>query len=776
MIRKITGEAPFQVLASNFSIGPSQQGYTLQISADGKNYSNLFTVPANTTRMVTGVANGSFYRLSGNNSEVSINWITQCSDGGGGGSTPVDPVDPTLLKASQSTPQGVEAGDVYAKPNGTEKMTYNTFQLYRLSCSRNLAQYTGNGRIADMTVTDGHGWSLRYYRSEGTSGDEMLQYIVDGAVKQEFNLSTYEPTGTDVFFDYTLPGIGFRVLSRNVANQAQLYLYTPYNDPAPTITYTDGPNAGGKPNINPQIRYIDVTVDVPTYDVFQAGGTVEKFYATITGEGSYNNVIDTANVFWLDAGRSNKMVITFNDMTAGKFLSFVQNVNDEMFTYAASDENGHPFSIEVYDPNSTLLFTIPEGKSTQVLGGEPTYYSFSGNVLTISREYGGNFINWTNSSIGYGLGEEKLVKADDVEGKLLPDADPNYGLVLQYNSEPEWVHLSNLTALQLINIQTEGEQNNYPTFLARTDSQEFRWKKMSVLEAVTDDGIPSGAKNGAVWAYAQKGQSVGWKSYDGGSYNKMRINSTTVSLFFYYGTENVNIEFAGTGMTVNGNLWLPVAGKFSGTTAGGLGITGQTADGYFYCETDSDVSNISMQPSFLTLEVRGKEIPESYGIKQYQGLSATETEWISKDDIPKDREYGIYDFRVDITDPNTYAQIDFDIKGCTNNLTWADGAWKSSLISLIDDGNGVYTGSSVCGWNVSAWTSGSYFYVSCDYSMEDGINIYNDGDWEVEVPKPVAANVVTSVDIKRMVKISQADYDALVQAGTVDAKTFYIIV
>lgn len=670
MIRKITGEAPFQVLASNFSIGPSQQGYTLQISADGKNYSNLFTVPANTTRMVTGVANGSFYRLSGNNSEVSINWITQCSDGGG--STPVDPVDPTLLKASQSTPQGVEAGDVYAKPNGTEKMTYNSFQLYRLSCSRNLAQYTENGRIADMTVTDGHGWSLRYYRSEGTSGDEMLQYIVDGAVKQEFNLSTYEPTATDVFFDYTLPGIGFRVLSRIVANQAQLYLYTPYNDPAPTITYTDGPNAGGKPNIKPQIRFIDVTVDVPTYDVFQAGGTVEKFYAAITGEGSYNNVIDTENVFWLDAGRSNKMVITFNDMTAGKFLSFAQNVNGEMFTYAASDENGHPFSIEVYDPYSTLLFTIPEGKSTQVLGGEPTYYSFSGNVLTISREYGGNFINWTNSSIGYGLGEEKLVKADDVEGKLLPDADPNYGLVLQYNSEPEWVHPSNLTALQLINIQTEGEQNNYPTFLARTDSQEFRWKKMSVLEAVTDDGIPSGAKNGSVWP------------------------------------------------------------------------TNNTEDGI--------------------------------GIKQYQGLSADETEWISKDNIPSDREYSINNYRVDITDPNTYAQIDFDIKGCTNNITWADGAWKSSLISLIDDGTGVYTGSSVCGWNVSAWTSGSYFYVSCDYSMEDGINIYNGGDWEVEVPKPVAANVVTSVDIKRMVKISQADYDALVQAGTVDAKTFYIIV
>ena len=82
----INGAQPFQVLATNFSIGPSNEGYTLQISADGRNFSDLFTVPANTTRMVTSVANGSTYRLNGNNSEVVVNWERQCSDGGSGGS------------------------------------------------------------------------------------------------------------------------------------------------------------------------------------------------------------------------------------------------------------------------------------------------------------------------------------------------------------------------------------------------------------------------------------------------------------------------------------------------------------------------------------------------------------------------------------------------------------------------------------------------------------------------------------------------------------------
>lgn len=106
MRQSIKGMQPFQILASNFSIGPSNEGYTLQISADGNNYSDLFSVGANVTRMVTGVANGSYYRLNGNNSEVVINWQTQCNDGGGSGSggTYVLPI------ASDVTLGGIKVG------------------------------------------------------------------------------------------------------------------------------------------------------------------------------------------------------------------------------------------------------------------------------------------------------------------------------------------------------------------------------------------------------------------------------------------------------------------------------------------------------------------------------------------------------------------------------------------------------------------------------------------------------------------------------------------
>lgn len=119
MVQKITGEAPFQVLATNFSISPTQNGedYTLQISADGTNYSDLFTVSAGQTKMVTNVANGSYYRMKNNTSEVSINWRTQCNDGqsgGGGGTGPQGPMGPQ----GQVGPQGPAGADGAQGPQG----------------------------------------------------------------------------------------------------------------------------------------------------------------------------------------------------------------------------------------------------------------------------------------------------------------------------------------------------------------------------------------------------------------------------------------------------------------------------------------------------------------------------------------------------------------------------------------------------------------------------------------------------------------------------------
>ncbi len=84
---KINNEQHFQVIAHDFVIGSSSTGYTLMFSADGKTFSPLFAVDANTERMVTNVASGSYYYLAGNSGELTVNWVKDCGTGGGGGGT-----------------------------------------------------------------------------------------------------------------------------------------------------------------------------------------------------------------------------------------------------------------------------------------------------------------------------------------------------------------------------------------------------------------------------------------------------------------------------------------------------------------------------------------------------------------------------------------------------------------------------------------------------------------------------------------------------------------
>ena len=103
---QITNEQPFQVLGTTFTIGPSDSGYDLYFSADGKNYSKLFTVGANVNRQVTQVAAGSYYLLSGNTDTVTVNWMGDCWGGSGsGGGSYVLPV------ASSDTLGGIKVGE-----------------------------------------------------------------------------------------------------------------------------------------------------------------------------------------------------------------------------------------------------------------------------------------------------------------------------------------------------------------------------------------------------------------------------------------------------------------------------------------------------------------------------------------------------------------------------------------------------------------------------------------------------------------------------------------
>ena len=71
---KIKGEKPFQVTsAHSFAVSPSNEGYTLQYSADGISYTDWDeATPSGENLFVINVPKNTYYKLSGNASDVTV--------------------------------------------------------------------------------------------------------------------------------------------------------------------------------------------------------------------------------------------------------------------------------------------------------------------------------------------------------------------------------------------------------------------------------------------------------------------------------------------------------------------------------------------------------------------------------------------------------------------------------------------------------------------------------------------------------------------------------
>lgn len=176
MIYKINGENPFQVLSDSFSVSPSESGYQLQISADGKNYTNFATVAANTTKQFTGMNNGNFYRLSGNTSEVTINWMRECKSSGGSGG------------GSGST------------------VTWNQV-------------VTGGTKIAEISID---GASTNVYAPEGGDSDYVIVDALSAITNPTDGMIAYVPAHTETYTGYTISNA-----DGNLYGQVYLKHYNP---------------------------------------------------------------------------------------------------------------------------------------------------------------------------------------------------------------------------------------------------------------------------------------------------------------------------------------------------------------------------------------------------------------------------------------------------------------------------------------------------------------------------------------------------------------------
>jgi len=71
--RTVSGATIFQIPAANFAISPSTEGYTLNYSADGENFTAWDTATqAATTEVVCNAPIGMYFKLVGNESTVTI--------------------------------------------------------------------------------------------------------------------------------------------------------------------------------------------------------------------------------------------------------------------------------------------------------------------------------------------------------------------------------------------------------------------------------------------------------------------------------------------------------------------------------------------------------------------------------------------------------------------------------------------------------------------------------------------------------------------------------
>ena len=71
----VIGESPFQVPGRAFAITPSLEGYTLNYSADGENWTAYpEATEAGVTELVNCPVAGMYFKLAGNFSEVVIRY------------------------------------------------------------------------------------------------------------------------------------------------------------------------------------------------------------------------------------------------------------------------------------------------------------------------------------------------------------------------------------------------------------------------------------------------------------------------------------------------------------------------------------------------------------------------------------------------------------------------------------------------------------------------------------------------------------------------------
>ena len=434
MLTKVINEEPFQVLTSSFSISPSN-GYDLEISADGENFSPLFSVGSGITRLVTNVASGSYYRLKGNEGEVTINWRTSCkSEGGGGGTGPQGPQGPQGPTGPQG-PQGPAASGGTIDSGAVQTQINNSINAF----SEELQE--GDpivGMAAQLYSPDGV-TSESWYNYRTTAGDEDVNTGDAELRKIEGNATYPEVT-------YSASA----VLSRNGEPVEGFNADVTTGDVNTLIEVTKGTNFRSTyPNITK--ARISITDNGNYTGTISYGGGVDGVISkTSTGWTAVANAeaTDNPNVFrWRAVGQATFGTITID----GNYLVYEITANTNNVGSMKSLDGPSASSFEIFD-GSTIANDVPFGESVYTystnawspslpqavlsmeLNGE-TYVPQDGDEITITRTIsstGSAVYMKPTSFIALGLNSfdyacEGVLTTKDEDCKVYYDATDNNG-------------------------------------------------------------------------------------------------------------------------------------------------------------------------------------------------------------------------------------------------------------------------------------------------------------------------------------------------------------
>lgn len=408
MIYNINGEQPFQVLSESFSVSPSQSGYDLYFSADGKNYSKFATVESGVNRQFTGMNEGNYYILSGNTSEVKVNWMKDCSGGGGGGGTAgVSSLDGQTGALTTKTINGnaiLGSGDIVISGGSGEEIIQNyqiVDDLSEVSGETETIIGAYSGVVIDYStatlfspfVIDSYGRDLYIYAQEGE--DVFVVYDWDWNPVEddggEYRLR--EVDGRQLYQKLDKANKSLTILAVNPADVTYTVVDCSYVDTALTYseevtTYTEGQLAyvKGKKEVN------EITVDWTKYQsVFESGEEISG--------------LTLVQLCWSGMGEDWTL---FSITQTGDTLSSDKGGNlEELICNDAWDN--HKIEFEIYDENYQMVSLYVryrawnDGGSNGNQGWDNVrfsndiYYSDTGEV------YSGGSIYWV-------LGEDSKIE------------------------------------------------------------------------------------------------------------------------------------------------------------------------------------------------------------------------------------------------------------------------------------------------------------------------------------------------------------------------------